>query len=53
MSKSEKIRQELLKRAQEGKMAIGDLRGIRKFAEAVFEDVLEEKQKKEKAQVNH
>ena len=53
MSKSEQIRQRLLKRAREGKTAIGDLSGIREFLEAVVEEALEKKAKQEKVQAKH
>ena len=50
MSKSERIMQKRLKRIREGKISVGDWKGFYEFLEAVVEETLEEKAKKEKAE---
>ena len=53
MSKSEQLKHALLKRAEEGTIALGDKQSIREFLDAVAEEALEEKAKKKKAQAKH
>lgn len=48
MSKSEQIRQKLLKRAEERRGTFDDFEGFRKFLDAIVEEALVEKAKREK-----
>ena len=48
MSKSEKLKQELLQRAEERDGIYDDFKSLREFLKAVIEEAREEKAKKEK-----
>ena len=50
MSKSEKIRQRILKHAEEGKISVGDHKDLDEFLHAVAEEALEKKAKLKQAQ---
>ena len=53
MSKSDRLLEEHLKRAEEHGGIYDDWEGLDAFLDAVLEEALEEKAKKEKAQAKH